>query len=411
MFLERLANTWSSGQLAVALSSAVVPEREGWNMPRQAGFVDQLVEFQQGSFFTQQEISPDHEGFVAGHQPITVSEKLSCNPHFQGEIEASLGKDHCGGESSNLKPHLLQGGGGSGVRLEKGPVYVPPHRKVNPGRQRDVNPVRPRDWREKVSRIEQQASVQKHQGYGLKRTVNFNRSLPVGQDHRRGEGEQARNEKVRRDKLGLVDCGRSIRPLMAGCGSREFKSEVEESRCPDKNKSLGKMRPRQQPDEIVGAREQVEEEKSLEQSTSSEKNKSEASSNEMKEENGILERSLCGRKSSAKEKSGSEKKSSGKRKGKSSAKRSQSPEDPPTLSSKSIEAKYNERMNRSNCSSSGYSFDHKQPKPALRLKMPAKMLHRGKAADVCSSKDRCTIGGSCSSLVRTATGIILTWVC
>ena len=114
-----------------------------------------------------------------------------------------------------------------------------------------------------------------------------------------------------------------------------------------------------------------------------------------------------------KEMSGSEKKkSSRKRKGKSAAKRSPSPQDPPTLSSKSIQAKCrnNERLDCSDCSSSGYSFDRKQSKPALRLKMPAKVLHRGKAADVCSGRDGCMIGGSCSSLVRTATGIILTLV-
>ena len=383
-------------------------------VPRQAGFVDQLIEFQQGSFFTQQEISPEHEGF-ARYQTINVGERVACNPRFQDEVGASLGKHHGGGDLSPMKPRLLQGCGESGerIRQEKGPVYVPPHRKVNPGRQRDINPGRSKDANcsEKFGRFQQQAPVQKHQAYGLERTVNFNRSLPVGRDHRRGPGagEHRRNEKVNsRDKvMGLVDCERSRRPLMVDCEGREFKSELDESRCSDRNKSVDKTRPRQHPEEVAGAGKQVEK-----QSTSSEMNKSEESSAEMKG-NGkeSLEKSMSGRKSS-KEKSGSEKKSSGKRKGKSSAKRSQSPEDPPTLSSKAIEAKCsnNERMDRSDCSSSGHLIERKQSKPALRLRMPAKVLHRGKAVDVCSSRDRCTVGGSCSSLVRTATGIIFNLV-
>jgi len=402
---SRLANTWSSGQLDVALSSAAMamnPEQELW-MPRQGGFVDQLIEFQQGSFFTQQEISPENKGFV-GYQNITAGERLGCDPLSQGKVKTSLGK-HLSGEPSNLsstKSHLPQGGGDSSERLrqEKGPVYVPPHRKVNTGRQRDVNLGWPSgaNWKEKFARFQQQAPVRNHQAYGLERTVNFNRSLPVSQNQRRDRGgEQRRN---------VVDCERSIRPLMADCESRELKSELEESRCSDRNKSADKMKLGQQPEEVAGARKQVGK-KSLGQSTSSEKNKSEESSVEMKgngKEN--VERSLPGRKSS-KEKSGSEKKkSSGKKKGKFAAKRSPSPQDPPTLSSKSIQAKCrnNERLDCSDCSSSGYSFDRKQSKPALRLKMPAKVLHRGKVADVCSGRDGCTIGGSCSSLVRTATG-------
>ena len=211
--------------------------------------------------------------------------------------------------------------------------------------------------------------------------------------------------------MGLVDSERSRRPLVADCAGRKFKSELDESRGSDRNKSVDMARPRQRPEDVAGGRKQVE--KSLGLGTSSEKNKPEERSAEMKGNmKESLEKSLSGRKSS-KEKSVSEKKkSSEKRNGKSSAKRSQSPEEPPTLSSKSIEAKYHntERMDRSDCSSSGYSFDRKQSKPALRLKMPAKVLHRGKAADVCSSRDRCTIGGSCSSLVRTATGTNLTLV-
>ena len=378
----------------------------------QSGFVDQLIEFQQGSFFTHEEISPEHESFAeyVGHnQMVTVGETPAGNLRYlQGEVGATpmrvSGKGHEGKRSnlSPMKPHLRQGPIDSGerqLRQEKGRVYVPPHRKVNPGwqrdaspggRQRDVHPdglLRDTKWRKKIARFEQQVPVQKHQAHGFfERTVNFNRSLPVGQNHKRGErGEQSQNR------------------------DREGKSEEENRHC-GRNKAAEKTRPRQQGEEAAVVEKPVEEAKSLRRSRSSGKDKLGESKNKVDMKESVresLETSLSARKSS-KDKSVSEKKkSSGKKKGRSSAKRSQSPENPPTLSSKSIEDKCRipERMDRSYNISSGYSSARKQSKPVLRLTMPAKWPHRGKAADVCSSRDSCMIGRSCASLVRTATGI------
>ena len=397
--------------MAVALASTAMAsarnEQEA-SMQRLPGFVDQLTEFQQGSFYTQQECTLERQSFARNgslrNQTSAMDDRASCYPPSQAVVKATsegmVGKHH-GGEFSYGSPTIPHGlKRGESLKQEKGPVYVPPHRQVNPGRLREKA-----SWREKSGRFEQGQCVLKNRALGLERAVIFNRSLPVDQGHRRGQGgEQYGNEKVSRENvMRLVDCQRSMRPLMADC---EDKADIDRGRYHGNNKSVDKARPILQTEKVAVAGKQEEREKSLGQSTSAEKNKFGESCAEMKGSvKGSLEKSLSGRKSS-KEKSGSEKKrSSGKRKGKSSSKRSQSPEDPPTLSSNSIEVKglNSERLDRSDCSSSGYSFELKNPKPALRLKMPAKVPHRGK--DVFSSRDRCMIGGSCSSLVRTATGI------
>ena len=368
----------------------------------QSGFVDQLIEFQQGSFFTHEEISPEHESFAeyVGHnQMVTVGETPAGNLRYlQGEVGATpmrvSGKGHEGKRSnlSPMKPHLRQGPIDSGerqLRQEKGRVYVPPHRKVNPGwqrdaspggRQRDVHPdglLRDTKWRKKIARFEQQVPVQKHQAHGFfERTVNFNRSLPVGQNHKRGDrGEQSQNcERVgtgRENVIRLVDCQRTTKSLIIDCEDREGKSEEENRHC-GRNKAAEKTRPRQQGEEAAVVEKPVEEAKSLRRSRSSGKDKLGESKNKVDMKESVresLETSLSARKSS-KDKSVSEKKkSSGKKKGRSSAKRSQLPENPLTLSSKSIEDKCRttERMDRSYNISSGYSSARKQSKPVLRL--------------------------------------------
>ena len=211
--------------MAVALASTAMAssriEREA-SMQRLPGFVDQLTEFQQGSFFTQQECTLEHQGFAGNgslrNQTSAMEDRASCYPPCQAEVKATseelMGKHHEGEFSygSLTMPHLLKRG--EGLKQEKGPVYVPPHRQVNPGRLREKA-----NWREKSGRFDKQPHVLKNRAIGLERTVNFNRSLPVGQEHRRGQGgDQYRNEKVSRENvMRLVDCQRSIRPLKADC--------------------------------------------------------------------------------------------------------------------------------------------------------------------------------------------------
>jgi len=93
---SRLANTWSSGQMAVALASTAMAsarnEQED-SVQGLPGFVDQLTEFQQGSFFTQQECSLEHQGFAGNG--IVVDDRASCYPPCQAEVleEESKSRD------------------------------------------------------------------------------------------------------------------------------------------------------------------------------------------------------------------------------------------------------------------------------------------------------------------------------
>ena len=410
--------------MASALSSALgagneqeVPFSRPGGFEERGLFLQEEIGAQQEKFFAEQELSTEHEGWegykVLNNQTATVRGRLSCSPPTERMSERKSREGPCSPRITPMVPHMKS----EKLRHENAPVYVPPHRKVYPGRQRDPN------WHDRSSRLGKQQPVQGNGRLGnqplrLERTVHLNRSLPVDQECRRGWGSGGDRRNESRDDVTSMfeESQRGIRPLMAEIvddrRGDKMKYEIEASRHFGKNTSVEQRRPGHRREEVASTGDKSEKKKSQEKRFSSEKFS--LTEIKMKESSCIdikptvkesLESSLSVRKSS-KETSGSEKKkSSGKKKGVSS--RSQSPEHPPTLCSKSIEANrsINERKDRSYCSSSGYSYDRKVSKPVLRLKMPAKVIHRkdGKATDAHPGRD-CR-SGSCSSLVRTATGI------
>ena len=249
--------------MASALSSALgagneqeVPFSRPGGFEERGLFLREEIGAQQERLFAEQELSPEHEGWegykVLNNQTATVRGSLSCSPPTERMSERKSREGPCSPRITPMVPHMKS----EKLRHENAPVYVPPHRKVYPGRQRDPN------WHDRSSRLGKQQPVQGNGRLGnqplrLERTVHLNRSLPVDQECRRGWGSGGDRRNESRDDVTSMfeESQRGIRPLMAEIvddrRGDKMKYEIEASRHFGKNTSVEQRRPGHRREEVA----------------------------------------------------------------------------------------------------------------------------------------------------------------